>query len=63
MNYGWILVTACLMISAYYNGVVFLGFTAAFEPLAREFGWSYAQISFATSLSSAYEKPSAINAI
>ena len=50
MNYGWVLVTACLMISAYYNGVVFLGFTAAFEPLAREFGWSYAQISFATSL-------------
>lgn len=50
MNYGWILVTACVLISAYYSGVVFLGFTAAFEPLVKEFGWSYTQISFVTSL-------------
>ena len=32
------------------GGVVFYGFTAIFEPLADEFGWSYAQISLAASL-------------
>lgn len=50
MHYGWVLVAACVSISAYYSGVVFLGFTAVFEPLAQEFGWSYAQISIVTSL-------------
>jgi sugar phosphate permease len=32
------------------GGVVLYGFTALIEPLAEEFGWSYAQISFAASL-------------
>jgi MFS family permease len=50
MYYGWYLVSACMLISAYYSGVVYLGFTAAFEPLVTEFGWSYAQVSFVTSL-------------
>ena len=31
-------------------GRIFYGFTAFFEPLVKEFGWSYAQISFASSL-------------
>lgn len=48
--YGWWIVIACFFISLYTGGVVFYGFTAFFEPLANEFGWSYAQISFAASL-------------
>jgi len=32
------------------GGAVVLGFTAFFEPIANEFGWSYAQISLAASL-------------
>jgi len=48
--YGWWIVSACFLIALYTGGVVFFGFTAIFEPLANEFGWSYAQISLATSL-------------
>ena len=48
--YGWYIVGACLLISVYTAGVVFFGFTAVFEPIAEEFGWSYAQISLAASL-------------
>jgi MFS family permease len=48
--YGWWIVGACFVISLYGGGVVFYGFTALFEPLLGEFGWSYAQISFAASL-------------
>ena len=50
MFYGWYIVGAGCLISVYFSGSVFLGFTAAFEPLANEFGWSYTQISFAASL-------------
>jgi len=32
------------------GGAIFYGFTAFIEPLAREFGWSYTQISLAASL-------------
>jgi MFS family permease len=48
--YGWWVVGACLLISTYMYGVVLLSFTALFEPLAKQFGWSYAQISLAASL-------------
>jgi OFA family oxalate/formate antiporter-like MFS transporter len=48
--YGWWIVGACFLIMFYVGGVVFYGFTAFFEPIRREFGWSYAQISFAASL-------------
>ena len=48
--YGWWVVSACFLISLYLGGVVILGFTAFFEPIANEFGWSYAQISLAASL-------------
>jgi sugar phosphate permease len=48
--YGWYVVFACLIITLYTGGVVNFGFTAVFDPLAKEFGWSYAQISFASSL-------------
>jgi MFS family permease len=48
--YGWWIVAAISLISAYSSGVVFYGFTAILEPIASEFGWSYAQVSFAASL-------------
>ena len=48
--YGWYLVGACVCIILYTGGVVHFGFTAVFEPIADEFGWSYAQISLASSL-------------
>ena len=48
--YGWYIVGACLLISLYTGGAVYFGFTAVFEPIAEEFGWSYAQISLAASL-------------
>jgi MFS family permease len=48
--YGWWIVLACFLISFYVGGIIFYGFTAFFEPLIREFGWSYTQVSFATSL-------------
>lgn len=48
--YGWWVVVACFFIAFYVSGTVMFGFTAFFEPIAREFGWSYTQISFAASL-------------
>jgi len=48
--YGWWIVAAAFFIAIYMGGVVFFGFTAIFEPIANEFGWDYAQISFAASL-------------
>ena len=48
--YGWWVVGACFLIALYTGGVVYYGFTAFIEPIANEFGWSYAQISLAASL-------------
>ncbi len=48
--YGWWIVGASVAISLYTAGAVFYGFTALFEPIANEFGWSYAQVSLAASL-------------
>jgi MFS family permease len=48
--YGWWVVGACFTVALYMGGVIFYGFTAVFEPIAAEFGWSYAQISLAASL-------------
>jgi len=48
--YGWWIVAACFLISFLISGIVVFGFTAFFEPIAREFSWSYAQISLAISL-------------
>lgn len=48
--YGWWIVLACFIIGLYVSGVIFYGLTAFFEPLIKEFGWSYTQISFAASL-------------
>lgn len=48
--YGWWVVGASFLIALYTGGVIFYGFTALLEPLANEFGWSYAHISLAASL-------------
>jgi OFA family oxalate/formate antiporter-like MFS transporter len=48
--YGWWIVAACFLINFYIGAVVFYSFTAYFDPLVKEFGWSYTQISFAVSL-------------
>lgn len=48
--YGWWIVGACFLIALYTGGVIFFGFTAVFEPIANEFGWSYVQVSLAASL-------------
>ncbi|MBN2568197.1 MAG: MFS transporter [Deltaproteobacteria bacterium] len=48
--YGWWIVLACFIIVLYVSSTVFFGLTAFFEPLVKEFGWSYTQVSFAASL-------------
>ena len=48
--YGWWVVFACFLIAFYVSGSVMFGFTAFFEPIAKEFGWSYTQVSLAASL-------------
>ena len=48
--YGWWIVGAAFFIALYVGGVVLYGFTAFFEPIANELGWSYTQISLAASL-------------
>jgi len=48
--YGWWVVLSCFLISLYVGSIVFFGFTAFFEPLVKEFGWSYTQISLGASL-------------
>lgn len=50
MFYGWWLVIAFFFIALYVGASVFWGFTAFMEPLVKEFGWSYAQVSLASSL-------------
>jgi len=48
--YGWWIVGAALLIGLFTGGAVFYGFTAIFEPIADDLGWSYTQISLAASL-------------
>lgn len=48
--YGWWVLLACVVIQFYFGGTYFNGFTALVNPLAEEFGWSYALISLAFTL-------------
>jgi MFS family permease len=48
--YGWWIVFACFLLGFYISGAVVAGFTAFFEPIAEEFGWSYTQISVVGSI-------------
>jgi sugar phosphate permease len=47
--YGWWIVIACFLIYIYVSGLVY-SFTAFFEPISNEFGWSYTKISIAASI-------------
>ncbi|MFC1905438.1 MFS transporter [Chloroflexota bacterium] len=48
--YGWWIVIACFLMGLFGNGIIAYCFTGFIEPIAREFGWSYAQISLAASI-------------
>ena len=48
--YGWWIVSACFLTSVIISGIAIYGFTAFFEPIQEEFGWSYTQISVAASI-------------
>ncbi len=48
--YGWWIAGASFLIALYVGAVVYYGFTAFFEPIVSEMGWSYTQISLAASL-------------
>jgi len=48
--YGWWIVGAGFLIALYIGGFINLGFTAVFELIASDFGWSHAQVSFAASI-------------
>ena len=50
--YGWWIVVATGLIHFWIGGTFFYSFTAFFNPIVDEFGWSYAAISFAASLRS-----------
>ena len=48
--YGWWILGAGFFIIFYISGFIQFGFTAVFEPIANDFGWSYAQVSLAGSM-------------
>src|SRR4030042_7018613 len=48
--YGWWIVAASFFIALYVAGLIFFGFTAFFEPIVQEFGWSYTAVSIGASL-------------
>jgi len=50
--YGWWVVLATSLIHLWGAGTFFYCFTAFFNPISNEFGWSYAATSFAASIRS-----------
>lgn len=48
--YGWWIVAACFTIAVTSGGAAVYSFTAFFDPIIAEFGWSYAAVSLAASL-------------
>jgi len=48
--YGWYIVAASLILSVLFSAIFIYGFTAFLNPIMATFGWSYAQISLASSL-------------
>jgi MFS family permease len=48
--YGWWIVVATFFIALYIGGAIFYGFTAFFEPIVQEFGWSYTAVSIGVAL-------------
>ncbi len=50
--YGWWIVAASFMLFTFVGGTAFYGFTAFFNPIVTEMGWTSAQTSLAFSLRS-----------
>ena len=50
--YGWWIVLATSLIHLWAAGTFYYSFTAFFNPIVQECGWSYAAVSFAVSLRS-----------
>ncbi|MGQ9655625.1 MAG: MFS transporter, partial [Thermodesulfobacteriota bacterium] len=50
LYYGWWIVMAAFAVAVYVSGTLFFGFTAFLEPIIKEFGWGYAQVSLVVSL-------------
>jgi MFS family permease len=48
--YGWWIVASSFILGVYVAGAIFYSFTAFVDPLVKEFGWSYTQVSLASSL-------------
>jgi sugar phosphate permease len=48
--FGWYIVAAALVLMTYNSAMFAYGFTAFLTPITATFGWSYAQVSFASSL-------------
>jgi len=48
--YGWWIVFSSSVMTTYYSGIVYYGFTALFNPIVNEFGWTRTATSFAFSL-------------
>lgn len=48
--YGWYIVAAGLVLSAYNNAIFGYGWTAFVNPIVTTFGWSMTQVSLASSL-------------
>ena len=49
MFFGWWIVVLMFIAGAFCSATIWYGFTAFFEPLVEEFGWSHTAISFAAS--------------
>ncbi len=47
--FGWYIVAASLLLTAYNSAMFVYGFTAFMTPIVTTFGWSYAQVSLASS--------------
>src|SRR3989304_2033885 len=48
--YGWWVVLSTAMVTLYWAGTFFYGFTAFFDPIIAEFGWSRAVTASAFSI-------------
>ena len=48
--YGWYIVAAGILLMVCNSGIMMFGFAAFITPIAVTTGWSYAQISLASSL-------------
>jgi MFS family permease len=48
--FGWFIVAAALLLTTYNSAILVYGFTAFMTPIAATFGWSYAQVTLASSI-------------